>query len=211
MQIFKSTIARSELIPACLEAFSHFTDLPDFIDLSTRGHHLSEYYFAYGSNMNAERMIARGLRFERALSGCIHGLGLAFNKRCALEPHRSYANVVYAPNSRVEGVLYQLSEHGEIFKMDPFEGSPRLYSRDIYWVDTAEGPIAAWVYVANQAMISAGLKPERWYLEHLLAGQPYLTPTYYQTLTLTVCIDDERAGSAPGRIAACQLEPAGEA
>lgn len=162
---------------------------------------MSEYYFAYGSNMNANRMIDRGLRFERALSGQIQGLGLAFNKRCALQPHRAYANVVYAPGSVVEGVLYQLSEPGEIFKMDPFEGSPRLYSRDIYWVNTVEGPIAAWVYVANQAMISEGLQPERWYLEHLLAGQSWLTEAYYQALTLTVCVDD----------AACEPEAAGVA
>lgn len=158
---------------------------------------MSDYYFAYGSNMNAERMIARGLRFERALSGRIQGLGLAFNKRCALQPHRSYANVVYAPGACVEGVLYQLSEASEIFKMDPFEGSPRLYSRDIYWVDTAEGPIAAWVYVANSAMITEGLMPERWYLQHLLAGQDYLTPAYFEALTLIACIGDELADPHP--------------
>lgn len=152
---------------------------------------MSEYYFAYGSNMNADRMIARGLRFERALSGRIHGLGLAFNKRCALQSHRAYANVIYAPDSCVEGVLYQLSEADEIFKMDPFEGSPRLYSRDVYWVDTAEGPIAAWVYVANRAMISEGIQPERWYLDHLLAGKVYLSAEYYQTLLQIACCDDE--------------------
>lgn len=157
---------------------------------------MSDYYFAYGSNMNAERMIARGLRFDRALSGRIPGLGLAFNKRCALQPHRSYANVIYAPNSCVEGVLYQLTEASEIFKMDPFEGSPRLYSRDIYRVETDEGPIAAWVYVANKAMITEGLKPERWYLQHLLAGQAYLTPAYYETLAMTACFDDEAVVAA---------------
>ncbi|WP_369413186.1 gamma-glutamylcyclotransferase family protein [Pseudomaricurvus albidus] len=159
-----------------------------FID--NRGVSLSEYYFAYGSNMNAERMNDRGLRFKRALSGTIEGLGLAFNKRAADAPHRSYANVVYAPQSRVEGVLYQLDCPREIIKMDPFEGSPRLYSREIYSVSTAEGPIAAWVYVANRAMISDNLMPERWYLEHLLAGKPYLTEGYYNELLQTLCCDE---------------------
>ncbi|WP_439133698.1 gamma-glutamylcyclotransferase family protein [Pseudomaricurvus sp.] len=160
---------------------------------------MSEYYFAYGSNMNANRMIERGLRFERALSGKIQGLGLAFNKRAADAPHRSYANVVYAPDGCVEGVLYQLKELDEIIKMDPFEGSPRLYSREIYLVHTDEGPIPAWVYIANRAMISDDLKPERWYLEHLLAGKPYLTEGYYDVLAQTQCLDD-----VPGLIDAKQ-------
>lgn len=155
---------------------------------------MSEYYFAYGSNMNANRMIERGLRFERALSGRITGLRLAFNKRAADAPHRSYANVIYAPQERVEGVLYQLSSMDEIIKMDPFEGSPRLYSREIYLIDTDEGPIAAWVYVANRSMITENLKPERWYLEHLLAGKPYLTEGYYQLLAETACLDDVDLG-----------------
>ncbi|GAB3100531.1 gamma-glutamylcyclotransferase family protein [Pseudomaricurvus hydrocarbonicus] len=151
---------------------------------------MSEYYFAYGSNMNAERMLDRGLRFHRALSGNLHGLGLAFNKRAADAPHRAYANVVHATGSRVEGVLYQLCDEAEIAKMDPFEGAPRLYSRDIYEVETAEGVIAAWVYIANRAMITEGLRPERWYLEHLLAAKPYLSQGYYERLLLTPCLDD---------------------
>ncbi len=152
---------------------------------------MSAYYFAYGSNMNANRMLERGLAFDRALSGSIDHLALAFNKLAADAPHRSYANVVYAPHQRVEGVLYQLSHHDEIFKMDPFEGAPRLYSREIYTVNTQEGGIPAWVYVANRAMLRDGMKPERWYLEHLLAGVDYLTDNYYQQLTQVSCVDDE--------------------
>ena len=151
---------------------------------------MSAYYFAYGSNMNADRMAARGLSVERALSGTIDNLGLAFNKLAADAPHRSYANVIYAPQQRVEGVLYELSQTSEIFKMDPFEGAPRLYSREIYSVITVEGPIAAWVYVANRAMLKEGLMPERWYLEHLLAGKDYLSDDYYQKLTRVPCVDD---------------------
>ncbi len=152
---------------------------------------MSAYYFAYGSNMNANRMIERGLGFERALSGAIDHLALAFNKLAADAPHRSYANVVYAPHQRVEGVLYQLTHSDEIFKMDPFEGAPRLYSREVYSVITEEGPISAWVYVANKAMLKEGLMPERWYLEHLLAGKSYLSDDYYHRLTQVACVDDQ--------------------
>lgn len=159
---------------------------------------MSAYYFAYGSNMNADRMIERGLKFHRALAGSVDHLALAFNKLAADAPHRSYANVVYARNQRVEGVLYQLTHVDEIFKMDPFEGAPRLYSREVYAVSTAEGPIPAWVYVANKAMLKEGMMPERWYLEHLLAGKSYLSDDYYQQLTQVACVDDHPvAGVAP--------------
>lgn len=152
---------------------------------------MSDYYFAYGSNMNAERMRLRGLRFQRALSGHIENLALAFNKRAADAPHRAYANVIYRPGERLEGVLYQLDSVEEIIKMDPFEGAPRFYSREIYQVQTISGPISAWMYVANRAMLSEGLAPERWYLEHLLAGQSYLTEPYFERLSRVVCVDDE--------------------
>ncbi len=74
--------------------------------------------------------------------------------------------------------------------MDPFEGYPVRYNRFLLPVETIEGPISAWVYTANEAFIAEGLKPARWYLNHLLAGKPYLTRDYYQTLAATQCLAD---------------------
>lgn len=157
---------------------------------------MSAYYFAYGSNMNPDRMNDRGLKFDRILSGTLSGLGLAFNKRAADAPHRAYANVIHAPHDVVEGVLYELIHPSEILKMDPFEGAPRLYSREIFQVNTDEGLIPSWVYVANKSMISEGMMPERWYLEHLLAGRPYLSDEYFRRLSLTNCLDDTIADAS---------------
>lgn len=139
--------------------------------------------------MNEARMQARGLSYTRVLAGSLPGLALAFNKQAADAPYRSYANVVYAPESKVEGVLYELCDADEIYKMDPFEGTPRLYSREIYFIHTAEGAIASWVYVANAALLKEGLKPETWYMRHLLEGQPYLSDDYYQQLCDVECLD----------------------
>lgn len=150
---------------------------------------MSEYYFAYGSNMDAERMAGRGLQVERALAGQLPKMKLVFNKKAYDAPYRSYANVAYWPASTVEGVLYQLSQTDEIVKMDPFEGTPRLYSREIFAVDTLEGPIHAWVYIANRALLDNSLKPERWYLNHLLAGEGYLSPEYVQMLQKVECLE----------------------
>lgn len=151
---------------------------------------MSCYYFAYGSNMNQARMKARQMDVCDVLAGTLPGCALAFNKLAADAPGRSYANVVYAPESKVEGVLYQLGSPDEITRMDPFEGAPRYYSREIYFINTAEGAIPAWVYIANKAMIDNQLKPAPWYLDHLLAGREFLSEAYYQALTQVQCNDE---------------------
>ncbi len=154
---------------------------------------MSSYYFAYGSNMNPQRMRARQLQFQRVLPGRLAGVALAFNKRASDAPNMSYANIVHAPQGTVEGVLYELSSAREIAKMDPFEGTPRFYSREIYSVATAEGDIPAWVYVANRAMITDDLLPARWYVEHLLAGREFLSESYYRDLLQTPCREEVEA------------------
>ena len=158
---------------------------------------MSHFYFAYGSNMNQQRMIDRGMRIQRALSGQLHGFSLVFNKRASDAPHRSYANICYAPGAVTEGVLYELTSPGELQRMDPFEGTPRLYSREIYSVATEEGFIPAWVYVANRAMIDdIASKPARWYLDHLLAGEPFLSAGLYgDAVGMVVCVDDSGPSS----------------
>ena len=41
------------------------------------------HYFAYGSNMNPERVKARGLEYSQVLSGQLSGYELVFNKYSA--------------------------------------------------------------------------------------------------------------------------------
>jgi len=139
--------------------------------------------------MDAERMAGRGLVVQRALAGQLSRMRLVFNKQAFDAPYRSYANVAYCPNNIVEGVLYQLSEAEEITKMDPFEGTPRLYSRELFAVNTAEGVIHAWVYIANRALLNENLKPERWYLNHLLAGERFMSQEYFVKLKQVDCLE----------------------
>ncbi len=133
--------------------------------------------------MNPERMSVRGLEYSKPIRGWMQGYRLAFNKKAWDHPSRSYANIVFDPNSMVEGVLYPLEDTQQIAKMDPFEGTPRLYSREIFDIETDEGVISSWVYIANKATISDQLKPDRWYLEHLLAGKEFLSEDYFRRLT----------------------------
>ena len=141
------------------------------------------WYFAYGSNMNPARMQARGLAVLEALPGRLPGYGLCFNKRAMdRAPGRAYANIQYAREGLVEGVLYRLESAREITKLDHFEGTPIYYSRECFPVMTAHGVQAAWVYIANPAFREEGLLPSQDYLAHLLAGRELLSEAYYWAL-----------------------------
>ncbi len=144
---------------------------------------MNEWYFAYGSNMNPGRMEARGMQVLDACPGRLPGYRLVFDKRAADRDGISYANIRWSPGAVVEGVLYRLVDHGEIARMDAFEGTPRLYSREIFNIVSAGRPQPAWVYVANRAMLTEGLRPADWYLEHLLQGRSFLSEAYYQWLS----------------------------
>ncbi|ROS05027.1 gamma-glutamyl AIG2-like cyclotransferase [Sinobacterium caligoides] len=149
------------------------------------------YYFAYGSNMNVERMRERGLTVVSSQLGKISDCELLFDKAAHNDPGASYANIGYRQGGIVEGVLHELVDVSNIALLDHFEGTPIRYSRECYPVETVGGTmIAAWVYVANPGHRQAGLRPRRWYLEHLLCGESYLTPSYFAKLTKTRCIDE---------------------
>lgn len=145
------------------------------------------YYFAYGSNMNSERMSARDLQVLSACSGWLEGFGLRFNKRSRRDATLACANVVYAPGERVEGVLYHLAIPTEIIKLDPHEGTPFMYSRELFQVQTISSLLPAWTYIANPAVIDNTIRPARWYVEHLLAGKAFLTPEYWDRIDQTPC------------------------
>ncbi|MCJ8169170.1 gamma-glutamylcyclotransferase family protein [Atopomonas sediminilitoris] len=143
---------------------------------------MSRYYFAYGSNMNPARMQARGLRFDQAELGRLSGYALCFNKRAHDRDGYAYANVRHARGEVVQGVLYRLCDGHEISKMDPFEGTPVFYSREVMPIETAAGIQPSWVYFANPAMRAEGLLPAHGYMQHLLAGKPFLSDDYWAAL-----------------------------
>ncbi len=148
------------------------------------------YYFAYGSNMNQGRVTRRSMRFDSLHPGKLQNFRLAFNKRSIKFPGAASANVVEHPGALTEGVLYRLTDPDQITLMDPFEGYPVRYDRLPLAVECDEGLVEAWVYIANFAYVEEGLRPARWYLEHLLAGKPFLSDAYYSALQSVPCLPD---------------------
>ncbi|MDF1781218.1 MAG: gamma-glutamylcyclotransferase [Alcanivoracaceae bacterium] len=150
-----------------------------------------EFYFAYGSNMDPARMAARGMRTRTTFAAKLAGWQLQFNKRSADFPGAGFANIVAADSAVVPGVLYQLAHADEIFRMDPYENWPVRYRREIRPVITQCGErIETWVYIANAQWQTDHLLPPRWYLNHLLAGRPWLPNEYYQQLRNSPCLSE---------------------
>ncbi len=141
--------------------------------------------------MNPKRVQARGLDYSRVIAGWLPGAQMVFNKQSKDHPDCGHANLVSAPTdpayrhvgaAGAEGVLYELKDESMILRMDPFERTPINYSRERIFVQSEYGPIATWTYFANPALLRDNLRPSRSYLEHLLAGKPYLSPAYYRML-----------------------------
>lgn len=154
--------------------------LPDQVD----------FYFAYGSNMNVERMHERQMDFDHAEAGVLRDFRLVFNKRSTRQIGMASANVMQSSGSRVEGVLYRLLDSDAINKMDPYEGYPLGYDRKKIPIRIQRSKLqSAWVYTANPDYIDETLKPARWYLDHLLAGREYLSDGYYRQLLAVQCLE----------------------
>ncbi len=139
--------------------------------------------------MNPERVRNRQMGFDLQLAGQLAGFELVFNKRSRKYAGAASANVMKADaGSVVEGVVYRLTDADQITVMDVFEGYPELYNRILLPVQTQQGALQAWTYLANPQHVMTGLKPASWYLAHLLAGQPFLTAAYYERLQQVACL-----------------------
>ena len=131
-------------------------------------------YFAYGSNMDLNRLYQRGIFPRRGLPAHVEGFALKFNKSNG-RSLCGFANIVPDREGIVEGVVWVLP-HASLKVLDKWEGVPTHYSRHLMTVGTEFGRIPCYTYLARQTR--DGLTPEGWYVDHLLAGERYLSEGY---------------------------------
>ncbi len=150
------------------------------------------WYFAYGSNMNPERVRQRRMHFDVRRGGVLDHFELVFNKRSVRYPGAASANVEERPGARTEGMVYRLLHPDQILSMDPFEGYPLRYDRQVVPVACGSVIVQAWVYIANPEYVAEGLLPAQWYLDHLLAARDHLSAAYCRRLEAVQCLPDSR-------------------
>lgn len=147
-------------------------------------------YFAYGSNMDTQRLAHRGIRPRERRGATLVGYRLVFNKIADVDPRRGYANIETHEGGRVEGVLYDLAAT-DLDGLDKYEGARSGHYRRInvtVWLENGI-PMEAITYQAEMSRVTIGLKPTREYMSHLLAGREFLTPEYLQVLENIPTID----------------------
>lgn len=152
------------------------------------------WYFAYGSNMNAARLVddrlkPKGVELKARIGGRLDGWRLTFDK-VAREPKGAGAgNIVATAGESVFGTLNAMSEAG-LGVLDYYEGVAGGHYRrlTIPIVRGDDGKtVEAVTYVALK--VAAGLRPTRDYLAHLLAGRDLLPAAYWRKLSATPTLD----------------------
>ena len=150
----------------------------------------TEYYFAYGSNMDEYKLkIKRNVDFYEKFSGKLDGWKIIFDKTASGKPGVAHSNISLKENSCVEGIVYKIKSKDVLNKLDKYEGWPEHYEKKYMSVKTTNGFLECLVYVANPNIIQNGLRPERKYLNEILAGKEFLSDSYYSELKNTLTCD----------------------
>lgn len=152
------------------------------------------WYFAYGSNMDAARLVdarlkPEGVMLAARVGGRLDGWRLTFDKAARAPAGAGAGNIVVAPGEVVHGTLNAMPAAG-LKVLDVFEGvAGGHYERRTVPVVRADtgATVEAVTYVALKR--GAGLKPTREYLGHLLAGRDLLPADYFQRLEATPTLD----------------------
>ena len=120
-------------------------------------------YFAYGSNMNETHTSRRCLDSVMLGVGILNGWEFFVNSR-------GVASIVMDDNSKVYGVLYEISEK-DLKQLDLYEGYPRIYSRIEEKIVYKDNETTAWVYADNNYLNEG--EPRIGYLEDILDSAEY--------------------------------------
>ena len=147
-------------------------------------------YFAYGSNMDPERMRERDITFSQRRHAILKGYRLEFNKVASRNPEEGYANIVQYENGVVEGVLYDIRD-SDLAKLDRCEGYPEHYDRAKVKVELDDNhEMEAVTYIAQPGKVTYGLRPSRDYLDHLLAAEDLLSKSYSRMLAAVQTLEE---------------------
>ena len=141
---------------------------------------LDLWYFAYGSNMNQQRMIDRKVGFTDRQVAKLDGYKFKLNM--SLGEGFTAANICQTDGEHVYGVLYRCNEKG-LSTLDIFEEVDNgLYERRKVFVELSDGTKAeATTYVALVTDDSLH-KVSAHYLHHILEGRDILPNEYVEWL-----------------------------
>lgn len=154
-------------------------------------------YFAFGSNMDPQQLRNRVGEVPSPRNAQLREYKLVFDKYSRSRKCGA-ANVFFTGKNEdfVEGLLYSLTE-AQFKILDEFEGteSKNIDTYKRVEIDLACGT-RAFTYIAQGELVLKGateLKPNITYLQHLYAGKPYLSNSYYQQLLSVTVVNEQQA------------------
>ena len=126
---------------------------------------MQHWYFAYGSNLDSERLEGRvGRKRVKWQLAELEGYSLSFDKPAG--DGSGYAMISVYQAGNVYGVVYALNEE-ELRKLDSYEGVPNDYGRTTLNVRSNKGDIMSECYLPVKQV--KGLLPRRDYLNRIIA------------------------------------------
>lgn len=149
----------------------------------------NQYYFAFGSNLDVNRIKGRNVKYIQRIPAILHDYKITFDKQVSGIPGETYANIQSEKDSIVEGAIYVTDLQG-IERLDRAEGiHGNHYIRkeiDVI-IKESQKKVRVWVYIAHPSKIVIG-KPSKGYLQYILAGKDVFSESYYQNLTMVETI-----------------------
>ena len=139
-------------------------------------------YFAYGSNMLRERLVARVSTAQGVAVGVVRDYRFDFAKVSV--DGSGKGDMVASPGDEVWGVLYEFDADQKA-ALDEHEG--RHYRAREVVVSTPSGDETAWAYIAEPHRRDPSKVPYDWYLALIIAGarQGGLPEAYIQAVEAT--------------------------
>jgi len=126
-------------------------------------------YFAYGSNMLRERLLARKVRLlDPGKPAAAKGFSLVFNKRS--DDGSGKANLKPEATAEAWGVIFSVDPNS-LQALDAAEGAPDHYRQETITVQAGSSELRAMTYLAQPAKLTTTpTEPYDWYLALILAG-----------------------------------------
>lgn len=146
------------------------------------------HYFAYGSNMAAERLSARVPSARFVCIGELVGHSLKFHKPSKDGSAKCDAASTGNSADRVYGAVFSILE-SELPRLDSIEGQGFGYDRkSVSLITEGLGNIEATTYLATK--FDSSLRPLDWYKEHVVRGAKAIgLPEGYVALIEAVACD----------------------
>ena len=148
------------------------------------------HYFAYGSNMAAERLSERVPSARFVCIGELIGHSLKFHKPSKDGSAKCDAASTGNSADRVYGAVFSILE-SELLRLDTFEGRGFGYDRkSVLLITESLGNIEATTYLATKC--DSSLLPFDWYKEHVVRGAKAigLPESYVALIEAVACVVD---------------------